>query len=129
MTITIRPAKGVPAALLESARTHAAFALGRFGSHVRSVTVRLADTNGPRGGVDQACTITIRVATCRQPIVVTDTDADIRVALGRALGRAARSVARVVGRDVAWRTAPRGSTGRLGRAWRRSSRRASRGMG
>lgn len=110
MLITIRPARRLSAEIVDAARSHAAFAFGRFGHQIRSVTVRLADQNGPRGGVEQLCSISIRLARARQPIVVMDTDADPHVALGRAFNRAARTVARSVRRREAWRIGPRSST-------------------
>jgi hypothetical protein len=47
--------------LTEGLRTRAErrirFALGSTSGRVRSVVMRLADENGPRGGVDKRCTI------------------------------------------------------------------------
>jgi putative sigma-54 modulation protein len=36
-------------------------ALGRFQTHVARATVRLTDVNGPRGGVDQRCRVSLTV--------------------------------------------------------------------
>ena|SRR5690242_3216612 len=44
---------------LISRRLH--FALDAFGDRIRHTSVHLADTNGPRGGVDKSCQITIGV--------------------------------------------------------------------
>ena len=38
-----------------------AFALRRFEHRARRVLVRLGDTNGPRGGVDSRCSITLQM--------------------------------------------------------------------
>lgn len=52
-------AKGLPSA--KHLRNHAArrirSALERFGHAVQSVTVRMSDINGPRGGADKLCRI------------------------------------------------------------------------
>ena len=94
MRITVGPAHRLPATLFESAHTHAAFALTRFSSHIRRVTIRVADANGPRKGVDQVCTVAIRLARPGAEIIVVDADADPFAALARATTRAARTVAR-----------------------------------
>lgn len=80
------------------------FALGRFAGRVRSLTVRLRDLNGPRGGVDKACTIAIQLDRPRRTIVVEDVDAEPEAAIGRATQRASRAVARAVDAASGWRT-------------------------
>jgi putative sigma-54 modulation protein len=45
--------------LRDYAARRLSFALRRFEDRVRSVTVRLTDTNGPKGGVDSRCAITL----------------------------------------------------------------------
>jgi ribosomal subunit interface protein len=37
------------------------FQLDRFGHEITSVQVRLSDVNGPRGGVDSRCSITLHM--------------------------------------------------------------------
>ena len=37
------------------------FAIDRFGHVVRDVVVTLADTNGPKGGVDKRCNVQLRL--------------------------------------------------------------------
>lgn len=48
----------------ESLRAHAMrqihFHLSRFGRDLSAVAVRIGDTNGPKGGVDKQCRITVR---------------------------------------------------------------------
>ena len=41
-----------------SRRIH--FHLSRFGNEVTAILVRLADVNGPKGGVDKRCQVTVR---------------------------------------------------------------------
>lgn len=55
MRILIRMTAGLSPSLAPLARRPLEFALGRFGARVRSLTVRLADLNAPRGGVDKHC--------------------------------------------------------------------------
>jgi ribosome-associated translation inhibitor RaiA len=47
----------LPATLEEYARHRLHFALRRFRDHVRKVSVRLIDENGPRRGVDSRCVV------------------------------------------------------------------------
>lgn len=55
MRILIRMTAGLSSSLAPLARRRLEFALGRLGARVRSLTVRLADLNAPRGGVDKHC--------------------------------------------------------------------------
>ena len=81
----------------ESLRRHAerrlAFALGRFDDRLGTVTVRLSDLNGPRGGVDKECRIHLRLLR-RPALVVQCTDSDAYSAISIAAERAGRAVAR-----------------------------------
>ena len=84
-------------ALTDSLREHAErrlrFALGWADDHLRQVSVRLSDENGPRGGEDKRCRI--QIAFSGTPgMVIDDTEADLYVAIDRAADRAGRSVAR-----------------------------------
>jgi hypothetical protein len=96
MRIAIRTAVGVPSELADLARRRLEFALGRFHGRIRSVTVRVADVNGPRGGVDKTCLVTIRLDASKRGVVIEDTDVDAAVAIDRAADRASRAVARVL---------------------------------
>lgn len=73
------------------------FALGRYKDAVRRVTVRLRDLNGPRGGADKQCQLQVELPG-QPPLVISDTDPDLYVAIGRAAKRADRQVARRLGR-------------------------------
>ena len=75
------------------------FALGRFGPDIEHVAVRLADINGPRGGVDKACRVVVRLrARGNNRIAVDDHDGNVYVAVARAIARSGRSVARALER-------------------------------
>jgi putative sigma-54 modulation protein len=69
------------------------FSLGRFGGRLRSAVVHLEDLNGPKGGVDQLCKLTIQTDWHCQ-IVIEERDADIFAAIARAAERAGRAMER-----------------------------------
>jgi ribosomal subunit interface protein len=77
-------------------------ALGRYQSVLASVQVRLADVNGPRGGVDKHCVVEV-VGPAMTPIIVRERDADLYVAIDRAADR----IDRATGRRIARLRAPR----------------------
>ena len=83
--------------LTESLRTHAErrlrFALGSTSGRVRSIVMRLADENGPRGGVDKRCSIRANLPGA-PPVIIQHQEADLYVAIDRAADRAGRAVAR-----------------------------------
>jgi hypothetical protein len=107
MRITIRPLTPLSLDLRERTERRFAFALGRFGDLVRSLTIRLADVNGPRGGHDKLCSVSVQLATSRRAIVIEDVDARAETAIDRAADRAARAVARAVDAMHEWRGDPR----------------------
>jgi ribosome-associated translation inhibitor RaiA len=92
--------------LTEGLRTQAErrvrFALGSTSGRVRSVVIRLADENGPRGGVDKRCTIRATLAG-GAPVIIEHQEADLYVAIDRAADRAARAVSRRLERTPAGR--------------------------
>lgn len=69
------------------------FALNRNDNHITRVQVRLADINGPRGGVDKRCQIDISLAG-HNDIVIEDTETNLYVAIDRASDRCARTLTR-----------------------------------
>ncbi len=83
--------------LTEGLRTQAEhrvrFALGSTSGRIRSVVMRLADENGPRGGVDKRCTIRANLPG-GPPVIIEQQDTDLYVAIDRAADRAARAVSR-----------------------------------
>lgn len=100
MRINIRANSGW---LSRLARRRFEFALGRFHGRVQSVAVRLVDLNGPRGGIDKRCRVTVRLTEPKRTLVLEDTDADAVVAVDRLADRTARTVARVVRTMTEWR--------------------------
>ena len=75
------------------------FALGRFGTAIDTVSVRVEDINGPRGGVDKHCRIVVKLrASGSNPIAIDDSDEELHVAVARASNRAERTVARAIER-------------------------------
>jgi putative sigma-54 modulation protein len=74
-------------------------ALGPVARWTVSVTVRLADVNADRGGVDKRCQL---VASLRRHgvVVAEATDADLYAAIDEAADRIRRSAVRVVTRHI-----------------------------
>ncbi len=87
-------ARGLPAA--KNLRTHTSrcirTALGRFGNAVQSVTVRLSDINGPRGGADKLCRIVIQMKN--RSLVMEELGDDMRRVIDRLTERVQYNVAR-----------------------------------
>jgi len=92
-------------ALRERVRRRMDFTLGTRVEHIKRVTVRLSDINGPRGGKDMCCQIQI-VLSQMQDVVIKDTQTDLYVAIDRAFSRAGRSVARQLNRQITKQRAP-----------------------
>lgn len=101
MRITIRIGKQIPEEAAALLRRRLEFALGRFTSRLREVTAHVTDVNGPRGGIDKRCIVTMHFERSARPIVIEDEDTDPMVAIDRAADRAGRTVARVLARRLA----------------------------
>ena len=69
------------------------FALGRFADRVSEIHVRIADVNGPKGGVDKSCRIRVRLFGL-PTVVVEQMDSDVNAAIDRSADRIGRTVAR-----------------------------------
>ena len=91
MRITIRATSGW---LSRLARRRFELALGRFHARIRSVVVRVTDLNGPRGGVDKRCRVTVQLGAPKRTLVIEDTDPDAAIAIDRVADRTVRTVAR-----------------------------------
>jgi hypothetical protein len=66
-------------------------ALGASATHVASVTLGLSDINGPRGGADLRCVVTVELVPSGS-LRAEATHADLLSAVGRALARARRAI-------------------------------------
>lgn len=79
------------------------FALSRFGSRILKVAVYLADTNGPKGGIDKSCQIVVRLRGVSD-VIAEVVDADWPVAVDRATARIGHNVSRNLERkrDTVW---------------------------
>lgn len=73
------------------------FALGRFVSRIRRVSVVFIDVNGNRGGVDQQCRIRVQLLP-RGEVVVEGRDRTKEAAGATTVDRVARTVARTIAR-------------------------------
>lgn len=71
--------------------------LGKYASSIERISVRVADVNGPKGGVDQRCRVKV-VLMGLPSIVVARQDAVAQVAIDAALRATAEAVSRVLGR-------------------------------
>jgi ribosomal subunit interface protein len=83
-------------AIHEHVKRRMRFALGRFDGGVRRVTVRVADVNGPRGGVDKRCHVHLAVAG--RAVTIEELDRDLYVAIDRAAERVGRAADRALAR-------------------------------
>ena len=79
--------------LKDFVRRRVHFALGRFNGRIKALSVRLADVNGPRNGVDKTCDIRIS-AGAGGVVIVRERQENIYSAVAHALDRAARAVQR-----------------------------------
>ena len=69
------------------------FSLGRFAGSIRSLSIRLADINGPRGGIDKLCDVRVDVGH-GEPVMVRERQVSIHAAVAFAVERAERAVQR-----------------------------------
>lgn len=71
--------------------------LGKFAASIERVSVRVADVNGPRGGVDQRCRVKV-VLSGLPSVVVERRHSNVDAAIDAALRATGESVRRTVGR-------------------------------
>lgn len=69
------------------------FQLSRFNGAIGSVVVRIGDVNGPKGGADKRCHVTVRGGAVGV-VTVDERSADAYRAVDLALERAARAAGR-----------------------------------
>jgi len=96
MRLTLRTRGSIPPEAAELAGRRLHMAVGRFAGAIRSLTILLADVNGPRGGRDKRCRVQIRLSSPRRPIVIEALADAFPDAIGEAADRASRAVARGV---------------------------------
>lgn len=72
-------------------------ALCRFQASIQTVTIRIVDTNGPKGGVDIQCTVLMKLMSTGE-IVVRSTGENIFSALSHCLSRADKTISRCLDR-------------------------------
>lgn len=91
-------ARGFPMtdALREHTQRRLAYAMSWAGRDLTKINVRLSDVNGPRGGADKRCTISL--AQGDASVVVEDTQADLYLAIDRAIERTKRALTRRLAR-------------------------------
>lgn len=73
------------------------FALGRFSSRIRRVSVIFSDVNGGRGGCDKQCRLKVTLIPSGE-VVIEDVDPSVVTVVANVAERAARSVARLLER-------------------------------
>ncbi len=87
--------------LTDEIRQHAErrirFALARFGPRLGRVVLRLADTNGPRGGDDKACLIEAHLHP-HGLVLVEDRGPDLFTVIARGADRVGHTVSRLLDR-------------------------------
>ncbi|MCB9850223.1 MAG: HPF/RaiA family ribosome-associated protein [Phycisphaerales bacterium] len=83
--------------LTDSLRTlverQAGYALGRFELHIREVTVRLSDLNGPKGGIDKRCKVQVGLRSGGTIVAEVD-DTEFEPCIHRVMDRVSRRVRR-----------------------------------
>lgn len=86
-------------ALREHAERRLRFALGRFAPRLWRARLTFTDVNGPRGGIDKRCSLTVRGEAV--DLQVSDSANDAYAAADLVCDRAGRAVARAVERERA----------------------------
>lgn len=74
-------------------------ALGRFDSHIRTVTITIEDDNGPKGGIDKTVRLAVSGRNSAEQFNLSDCDKSLIVAVGRVADRAARTFSRQLQRS------------------------------
>lgn len=73
-------------------------ALRPFQDSVSRVDIRIKDVNGPRGGIDIECGVTVALAPVDQPVIIESEGADAYAAVMAATARLHEAVSRALGR-------------------------------
>ena len=68
-------------------------ALSRFATSVQAITIRITDTNGPKGGEDTRCIVSVKLASAGEVVVQGEGEKVLSV-LSYCLSRAERAISR-----------------------------------
>ncbi len=81
----------------EFAERRLRFALSRFASRIDHVSLVVVDPNGPRGGLDKCCNVTIKIRRLAD-VRVSSVGENVETSIGRAAEKAGRAVSRAIER-------------------------------
>lgn len=70
-------------------------ALGQHETHVERVVVKVSDLNGPRGGVDKQCHLTVHLHKWPE-VIIEERGEDVYAVVSTAANRAKNAVARAI---------------------------------
>jgi len=87
-----------PQGLREYVARKMRMAIGRFRDHIQWARIKVADVNGPRGGVDKRCVVQLRLRN-RPDVIFAITALEARFAVDRAAARLAQVLVRRLGRQ------------------------------
>jgi hypothetical protein len=87
-----------PSGLRDYVARRMRFAIGRFRDHIQWARIKVADVNGPRGGVDKRCVVQLRLRN-RPDVIFAVTEVEARSAVDRAAQRVAQVLVRRLGRQ------------------------------
>ena len=90
----LEPAQGLRDYVAHKMRT----AIGRFRDHIQWARIKVADVNGPRGGVDKRCVVQLRLRN-RPDVIFAITELEAHSAVDRAAERVARVLVNRLGRQ------------------------------
>lgn len=95
-------------ALRDTVETATARYLADFADRPHTLSVRLFDVNGVRGGIDKGCLVFARVGRHQATVVASGIDADLYRAIGIAFERLARGTRHSMNRNRRLRRPARG---------------------
>ena len=72
-------------------------AFDRLQHHVQKVSVRLADVNGPKGGIDKHCQFHLALSD-HPDVVINSQSSELEVAINKSAARSAQALVRRIGK-------------------------------
>lgn len=90
---------GLTRALREFVELRMRYLLTRYGDKILRINITLYDVNGPKGGEDKRCVVTIRLAA-KQSLVLQETDADMYNAITSCCNRLKRTIGRKLEKNI-----------------------------